>query len=319
MQPKTTGYLAFAFISIIWGTTYLVTRIGVTHYPPFLFTGIRQLMAGIILFLILKALKLPFTWSWKAIYPQLIAGVLVIGLGNGLTSWGVKFIPSGLSALLCTLIPMNITLISLGVEKMHKVNKFIILGLLAGLTGMAFIFRDNIGDLGRPEYLAGILITVLATICWSAGSVYSKTAQAPFYPLYKAAIQMVMGGILLLGMSAGTEKWETVSWPGTEATYALIYLTLIGSVAAFAAYQYALQVLPSGLVGSYAYINPIIAVVLGYFFMNERFTWYTVVAFLLTVGGVYLVNKGYKQQGRNNEPVSPANNARPLVTEQASA
>lgn len=306
MQPKTAGYFAFAFISIIWGTTYMVTRIGVTHYPPFLFTGLRQLMAGFILFIILKALKLPFSWDWKAIYPQLIAGVLVIGLGNGLTSWGVKFIPSGLSALLCTLIPMNITLISLGVEKTQKINKYIILGLLTGLTGMFFIFRDNIGDLGRPEYLAGILITVVATICWSAGSVYSKTAKVPFYPLYKAAIQMVIGGVFLLGMSISTEKWETVSWPGTEAIYSLIYLTLMGSVAAFAAYQYALQVLPSGLVGSYAYVNPIIAVVLGYFFMNERFTWYTVVAFLLTAGGVYLVNKGYKQQGRNLAAAIPA-------------
>jgi len=313
MQPKTIGYLSFAFIALIWGTTYLVTRIGVTHYPPFLFTGIRQLAAGIILFLLLQAFKVKFSWAWKDIYPQLIAGFLIIALGNGLTSWGVKYIPSGLSALLCTLIPMNMTLISLGLEKNQKVNGLIILGLLTGLTGMFFIFRDNIVDLSRPEYLAGILITVFATICWSIGSIYSKTAKSSSNPLYKAAIQMVAGGVALLATSASTENWQTVSWPGTEAIWALLYLTLLGSVAAFAAYQYALQVLPSGLVAVYAYINPVIAVLLGYFFMGERLTWYTAAAFLFTVAGVFMLNSGYKQQRRNQtinngvKPLLPTN------------
>lgn len=296
MQPKTLGYFSFAFISIVWGTTYLVTRIGVTHYPAFLFTGIRQLVAGLLLLLILKMATVSFSWKWRDIFPQIIAGVLIISFGNGLVSLGVRYIPSGLSALLCTLIPMNMTLISLGLEKEQKLNKLIIGGLLTGLAGMFFIFRDNVADLGKTEYLTGIIITIIATVCWSAGSVYSKTNKADCPPLYKAAIQMVSGGLVLLITSAATENWQTVTWPGSEALGALIYLILLGSLASFAAYQYALQVLPSGLVSVYAYINPTIAVILGYSFMNEKITWYTAVAFLLTVAGVYTVNKGYKRQ-----------------------
>ena len=300
MQPRLAGYLCFAFISVIWGTTYLVTRIGVTHYPAFLFTGIRQVCAGLLLLLLLKLFKVKFSWKWRDIYPQLIAGVLIIALGNGLISWSAHYIPSGLCALLCTLIPMNITLISLARDKGRGFNKFMLLGLLTGLMGMLFIFKDNITDLGKPEYLIAIIVTIVATVCWSAGSVYSKNNVSSCHPLYKAALQLFTGGTVLLIVSVFSEKWQTVSFPDSSALKALIYLIVFGSLAAFAAYQYALKVLPAGLVAVYAYVNPTIAVVLGNIFANERLTVHTAAAFAFTVCGVILVNYGYFVQRQHS-------------------
>ena len=304
MKPRTLGYLCFAFISLLWGTTYLVAHIGVKHFPAFLFTGARQLTAGLILLAILKVAKVPFNWNWKNIYPQLIAGTLIVTLGNGLVTLAVRYIPSGLCALLCTLIPMNMILISLFLEKGQKMNRFIWTGLLFGLAGMACIFRDNLADLGKAEYLGGILLTIVATICWSAGSVYSKTVKISVHSMYKAALQMAAGGIVLLVISAVGENWEAVQSPDRSTMLAWLYLTLLGSVAAFAAYQYALQVLPSGFVSTYAYINPLIAVLLGKMVLDERLTWYTALAFALTAIGVYTVTRGYKYKPVKNAAIT---------------
>lgn len=296
MQNRTLGYFSFIFISVIWGTTYLVTRIGVMHFPAILFTGIRQLSAGLILLAALWLAKVNFSWKWKDIYPQIVSGILIIALGNGMVSWAVRYIPSGLSALLCTVIPMNMILIGLMIEKTQKINLTIILGIILGLGGMIFIFRDNIADIGKAEYAAGIIITLIATIAWSVGSVYSKIMNVDCHPLYKAALQLTTGGIVLLIVSIFTDNWQTVTMPDTKTLGALLYLTFLGSIAAFAAYQYALSVLPAGLVSVYAYINPLIAVLLGYIVLHERLTWYTFIAFSLTVMGVYAVNLGYKVQ-----------------------
>jgi len=296
MHNKSLGYTSFIFICIIWGTTYLAARIGVMHFPPILFTAIRQTSAGLILLATLLICKVPFQWTKQNIVPQIISGILIISLGNGMVSWAVHYIPSGLCALLCTLIPMNMILISLFLEKTHKVNGLIILGLILGFAGMGFIFKDNLADLVNSEYLWGIIITLLATIAWSAGSVYSKVKATDCPPLYKAALQMTFGGIAVLITSAFTDNWQSISMPDHQTIWALLYLIFFGSIAAFAAYQYALAALPSGIVSIYAYINPLIAVLLGYEVLNERLTWYTFTAFALTILGVYAVNRGYKIQ-----------------------
>jgi drug/metabolite transporter (DMT)-like permease len=296
MQKKTLGYLSFAFISLIWGTTYLVTHIGVKHFPAILFTGIRNFSAGIILLIALLLFKVEYKWTWSNIYPQIIAGVLIIALGNGMVSWALHFIPSGLSALICTLIPINIIVISLVAEKFQQINRLIILGLVFGLAGMAFIFKDNITDIAKPEYLLGILITLAATISWSIGSVYSKKKSDTGNPFYKAALQLIFGGLVLLMVSPLAEDWSNLPVPDNATLMALLYLIIVGSTAAFAAYQYALAVLPAGVVSVYAYINPLVALFLGYWLLNERLTWYTFIAFVLTVTGIYFINRGYKIQ-----------------------
>ncbi|MBC8033818.1 MAG: GNAT family N-acetyltransferase [Chitinophagaceae bacterium] len=307
MQNKALGYLSFAFISLVWGTTYLVTRIGVMHFPAILFTGIRNASAGLLLLLVLLLFRIKYQWTWENIYPQLVSGFFILALGNGMVSWSLHYIPSGLSALLCTLVPINMIVISLVTEKSRKASWHIFVGLVFAITGMGFIFRDNIADIARPEYLLGIVSTIAATISWSLGSVYSKSKSNTGSPLYKAAIQLLTGGLVLLVVSPFSEDWSHLPVPDTATILALLYLVVIGSSLAFAAYQYALSTLPAGVVSVYAYINPLVALLLGYSLLGERLTWFTFTAFIFTAAGIFFINEGYKRQKKKEKqlPSSP--------------
>jgi drug/metabolite transporter (DMT)-like permease len=270
-------------------------RIAVSSFPAFLFAGIRNTTAGLLLLLSLSFTSIKYDWSLRNIGINFLSGTLIVCLGNGLLTWAVKFIPSGLASLICTLIPFNIVMISLLGGKGNRINSLIIVGSVSGLLGMAFIFRDNIKDLSRPEYTLGVLVAFIATLCWSAGTVFSRIMTAGTNPVYNAGLQLFSGGLVAFVISLFTGDWHHLGPISNESLFALFYLTILGSAAAFVAYQYALSSLPLGLVAVYAYINPLIAVVLGYFILSERLTAITGLAFLLTIGGVYFVNRGYNK------------------------
>jgi drug/metabolite transporter (DMT)-like permease len=293
MNKKITGYLCLVFICLVWGTTYLFTRIAVVSFPAFLFAGIRNVSAGVILLMLLAFSKHKFPWTWTAIRPNLISGMLIVGLGTGLVTWAVKYIPSGLAALICTLTPLNIIVLSLLMGKNNKLNTHIRIGVVCGMLGTGFIFRDHLIELTNPHYALGAFITLLATISWSAGTLYSRAKTSGTNSFYNAAFQLLAGGVLSLSIGTFRGEWNHMGVISNESLLALVYLTLIGSAAAFAAYQYALSTLPVGLVATYAYINPLIAVILGYLVLSEKLTLLTCVAFALTIFGVYWVNKGY--------------------------
>lgn len=295
MTKRSLGYLCLAFICLVWGTTYLFGHIAMLSFPALLFAGVRNIIAGLLLLGILRFTAVEFAWTRKNLLINFIAGTLIVCLGNGLVTWSVKFIPSGLASLICTLIPLNIVVINLLSGKGSRLNLPISTGILSGLLGMGFIFRDNLKDLGNPAYAFGLTIAFLAALSWSLGTVYSRNKAGGSSPFYNAALQLLFGGISSIVVSCFTGDWHHIGAVSGQGWFALAYLTLIGSTAAFLAYQYALSVLPVGLVATYAYINPLIAVLLGYFVLNEKLTLYTVLAFALTIVGVYLVNLGYKQ------------------------
>ena len=295
MNKRSRGYFCLLFICMVWGTTYLFMRIAVSSFPAFFFAGLRNTSAGLILLFALSFTKIKHQWSLRNTGVNFIAGTLVVCLGNGMLTWAVKFIPSGLASLICTLIPFNIVVISLLSSKMNRINTTIALGFASGLLGMAFIFRDNLKDLANPGYFSGLLVAFAATICWSGGTVYSRHKTSGTNPVYNAALQLLAGGLVSFIISIFTGDWHHIGVISGGSMFALFYLTILGSAAAFVAYQYALSVLPVGLVSVYAYINPLIAVVLGYFVLSERFTLVTCFAFVLTVAGVYLVNRGYNK------------------------
>jgi drug/metabolite transporter (DMT)-like permease len=219
----------------------------------------------------------------------------MITLGNGLVGWAEKTIPSGIAALICSMMPLWVNIIQLTVNRQEKINALIFTGILCGVGGMVFIFRENIVSFSNPEYLIGIILTFVATMSWAVGSVWTRSRNIKSDPLMNAAIQMLSGGLWMFIISFFLEDYKQLHWT-QEVWISLVYLILIGSVLAYGAYGYALSRLPISIVSLYAYINPMVAVILGWLILNENLNIYIGIAFMLTAGGIWLVNKGHKRR-----------------------
>lgn len=286
-------YIALGAICLIWGTTYLVLRIAVLHFPPFLFVTIRQLLAGGLLigFMLL---------SGKALWPdrghimrQAIAGFFMITLGNGLVAWAEMYIPSGVAAIICSLMPMMVILINLAINKEERPTVAILIGVLLGLGGIMMIFGEHLTEFSKQQYQVGILVIFIAVISWAGGSVWLKKRGNDGNAFMNAGLQMFFGGIWLVPGALIFDDLSNVSW-SAEAFYSLIYLVLIGSIVAYACYSYVLRKLPMTIVSLYAYVNPIVAVILGWLVLHEKLNFRIGVAILITVAGIYIVNRGYQ-------------------------
>jgi drug/metabolite transporter (DMT)-like permease len=286
-------YMALAAICIIWGTTYLVLRIAVLDFPPFLFVTIRQLIAGSLLigFMLLTGkANWPDTGHIKR---QAVAGFFMITLGNGLVAWAEVLIPSGVAAILCSLMPVVVILINISINKEERPTVPILAGVLLGLVGIIMIFRQHLEAFSRPEYQVGIIMIFIAVLGWAGGSVWIKKRGNDGDAFLNAGLQMFFGGIWLIPCTLAFDDLATVSWTN-EAIYSLIYLVLIGSVVAYACYTYVLRKLPMTIVSLYAYVNPIVAVILGWIVLNEKLNMQIGIAILVTVTGIYIVNRGYQ-------------------------
>lgn len=290
------AYAALIVVCIVWGTTYYALLIGVETFPPFLFSGIRQLTAGVILLTALKLSgNLKFTRS--DFLHQSVPGILMIAFGNGVIGWCERYIPSGLAALIVSILPVYIVIINYvsGADK-RKPNNSIIIGLLLGCIGIFLMFRGNLKDLVNPEYLAGMLLSFIACLAWASGSVYAKHKPSTGNVLTNAALQMFSGGAMLFIMSSFLDDYSELQSITPESIWSLVYLTVFGSILAYTCFVYALDKLPIGVASLYAYINPFIALLLGYFLLDESITWITILALVVTLGGVYYINRGYQLQ-----------------------
>lgn len=289
------AYWALAFICLVWGTTYLVLRIGVLEFPPFLFTSIRQLIAGSLLTGFMLLVKRELLGSWANIGRQALAGVLMICLGNGLVGWAEVYVPSGIASLLCSLMPVWVIVINMGLFRQEPPNRLIIIGVLLGMAGMLLVFRDNLADFSNPNYTMGIILIMVAVVSWAAGSILVKHQPKESHPILNAGLQMFFGGAAAFLLSLIFDDWSTAKWSATVA-YSMLYLIVFGSIAAYAAFSYALSKLPTAVVSLYAYVNPLVALVLGRLILSEELNTAIGLAFILTVSGIYLVNKGYQKQ-----------------------
>jgi len=289
-KSNLRAYIAWVAICIIWGTTYLVIRVGVTDLPPMLFAGIRWMGAGIILVFVQKLLgnKLPPISDLKHIA---IVGIALLGVANGLVVVAEQWIPSGLAALLITTLPFWIVGFESMLPKGPEINKQIIFGLLLGLAGVLMIFGGDFQNWLNTGYLLGVCALLGAVISWSLGSLYSKYRKISAHPMMGASIQMLIAGILQLslGFLLGEQNDFHLT---TNGIYSIIYLIIFGSIFGYASYMYAIQHLPLSLVSTYAYINPIIALALGWYFLDEKLSLNILFAAVLILLGVTLVKKG---------------------------
>lgn len=302
MEKKiVNAYFALAVVCIVWGTTYFAMRIGVETFPAFLFSGIRQVTAGLLMALILLLSGQKITISRRDITRQFVAGTLMIALGNGVVGWAERYIPSGLAALIVSVMPVYVVLIGYisGTDR-KAVNTHLVVGLALGCVGVALIFRDNLADLGNANYFFGILAAFFACFCWAAGTVYTKHKPSAAKTLVNVAFQLTSGGLVLLVGSIFLDDYSELSTVSSDSVWALVYLILFGSLASYGCFLYALKHLPSGLASIYAYVNPFIALLLGYLFLDERITWITALALLVTLCGVYFINKSYHVKRGNH-------------------
>ena len=289
-RPNIRAYIAWVAICILWGTTYLFIRIGVETIPPMLFAGFRWIIAGTILITILKLTGKQFPKKEDIIHIAII-GIALLGFGNGLVVVGEQFIESGLAALLITTVPFWMVGVESFLPKGPKLNWKVITGLIIGSLGVGLIFGGDLKYIFETKYLFGVLCILGAVVAWSLGSVYSKYKKVSVHPLMSASVQMLIAGTLqvLLGTMLGEFSVLHFTQSGLLS---LVYLVVFGSILGFGSYIYAIEHLPLSLVSTYAYVNPIIALVLGWIFLNEQLSVFTLIAAVVIIIGVALVKIG---------------------------
>jgi len=292
-KSNVLAYFALGVLCIVWGTTYLALRVGVTQFPPFLFSGIRFLCAGPILLTILYLLGKATVPTRRILREQAVSGLLLCTFGVGIVGWSEMYVSSGLAAIICSVMPIWVMLINFFVSADDQPALPVVLGLFIGLVGIVMIFGEHLGDFSDPKYTFGIFTTFLGNICWAFGTVWVKKKTTATDPFLAAGLQMIFGGLFLLPMSLIFDDYATItsSW---DMIFSLIYLILFGSVAAYASYSYAIKKLPMTIVSLYAYINPIVAVILGALVLGERLNLRIGIGILITLAGIYVVNRGYQ-------------------------
>lgn len=292
-QRPLLAIAALSVVCIVWGTTYLALRIGVSDFPAFLFSAIRLLVAGSLLvgfMLTFGKLKPP---TWKVIRIQAFAGFFMFAMGNGLVGWAEINVSSGLAAIISSMIPIWVILLNMKLSEDEKPNFPIVLGLLIGLSGIIMIFGQHLSEFSNPAYQLGIGAMFIANISWAAGSVWIKKKNQDTNLFLNAGIQMLFGGLFLLPPSLIWDDYSKLVF-NPPVAYSLLYLIFIGSILTYICFSYAIKKLPVTIVSMYAYINPLVAVFLGWLILDEKISFQILMAMLITVAGVYLVNRGYQ-------------------------
>ena len=283
--------IALAFLSIytIWGSTYLAIRFAIETFPPFLMAAIRFLIAGGALYtwMRLRGAQRPTRANWKA--ATIIGGLLLLG-GNGGVTKAEQVIPSGLTAVLITIVPIWMALLELLQKNRVVPTPQVVLGLVLGFGGVILLVGP--GDLaggGLNPLWVGVLL--FASLSWAIGSVYSRKASLPKTPLLGSGMEMLAGGVLLLLVSLVSQEWVGFQ-PSNISFLSLIsflYLLVFGSLIAFSSYVWLLTKTTTARASTYAYVNPIVAVFLGYFLAGEQLTLRTLLASTMIVIAVVVI------------------------------
>lgn len=298
-SEKTRALVAVGLVSFFWGTTWLASKKGVEHMPALQLAGVRQFLGGSIylLYFLFKGHKLPtkeqfiqFTWM----------SVIMFVASNGLSTWSVQYIPSGLGAVIGAIAPIWIAIFSVTIFRETKFNLVTVIGLTLGFGGIMIIFSDYLHDLFNSKFSLGIALGVIATMTWGLGTLYTVKHSKNLDPYYSLGWQMFISGIILTVISRATGQYKPLAEVDATAWYAISYLVIIGSVITFLAFIYALKRLPAAQASVYAYINPIVAVIIGSILNNEKLNIIIAVGTLVTLLGVYLVNTGFKKAKLND-------------------
>jgi drug/metabolite transporter (DMT)-like permease len=300
--PRFRVYAAFAAVYVIWGSTYLAIHFALETLPPFLMAAARFLAAGAILYgwARLRGIPTPGRAEWRSAI--VVGGLLFLG-GNGAVVWAQQYVPSGVAALLVATEPMLFVLLD-GMRRRERPRPTVMAGLVLGLLGVAVLIGPGklLGG-GRVDPAAA-LVLIGGAFCWAVGSLLSRGARMPASPAMATALTLLGGGALLLVASLlrGELSGFDPAAVSARSLVALLYLVSFGSLVAFTAYLWILRVATTARAATYAYVNPVVAVLLGWAFAGESLTARMAVAAAVIVGSVALIIQAGGERSRSSQP-----------------
>jgi drug/metabolite transporter (DMT)-like permease len=286
---KLLVVLAFFSIYVIWGSTYLLNKIAVTELAPFMLAAIRFITAGILIFVLCKLLGISLSVTKKQLKNTIIAGFLFLTFGNGIVVWALRFVDSGFAALEISAQPL-IVLLLLRVLDGQKIKTMSLIGVGLGIIGMYLLVSQN-QIISDDDSIIGMGMIFLCLVSWGYGSIFVSKADLPANYFVNTGYQMISGGIILMLASfAFGESWSLPNtWSG-EVQISMVLLILFGSIVAFTAFNFLLSKVSPEKVATSTYVNPIIALFLGWYFLNETISKQSIIAAAVLLTGVYFIN-----------------------------
>jgi drug/metabolite transporter (DMT)-like permease len=287
-------WLAFGAIYIIWGTTYLAIKIGIEDFPPFIMASIRYFIAGVILLTIclIKGEKIFST----AVGYNLLLGAFIMTFGQAIAFWSEKYISSGLTAVFGSLLPLCYIITDTRNWSNYKGSKLTIASISLGLVGIVILFINPSGASAEQTGMLGFIasvVTVAGCFCWAAGSLYYKYHRKTGSLLENVGWQLIGGMLCCFIIVLITGEWKTfdIKLIPPKAWFSVVYLAIAGSIVALIALYWLLARRPAAVVGTYAYVNPVIAVLLGFLIANEQITMIQILGMALILVAAYLANQ----------------------------
>lgn len=294
-KGKAGGYFALGITSIVWGTTWVASKVGVTEMPPLQMASIRQFFGGIcfvVYFIAIKRLALPtrrqFAWL-------IVMAILMFVFANGLSTWSLLYIPTGLSALIGALYPLSVVIIERVFYRNRNMNLLTFTGLLLGIFGIGIVFYESAFAHQPAGFYLGIFLSVLAMLSWSVGTIFIARNKLKINPYYGTGWQMLIGSGILYIVAYGTQPTIPLGALSLKVWLVITYLVLGGSLLSFVAFIYSMKKLSPAVSSLYAYFNPLVAMVTAALLLNERLTMNILWGALVTLSGVFLVNYSIKQ------------------------
>lgn len=286
--------IAFATVYLVWGSTYFFIQKAIQHIPAMVLGVVRFLAAGLIMmaWCIYKKEKL---WDWQQIKPSIISGVLLLFVGNGAVIWSEKTLPSSLAAVLVSSAPLWFVVLDKPKWKENLTNRGTVIGLIIGFVGVISLFSEQaskaVSVSGNTYQFAGLIILIIGAMSWAGGSLYSKY-KATGSAIVNTTWQMLAAGIAFIPVSLYFHEWRNFHWQQvtTDSWLAVVYLITMGSLAGYSAYVWLLKVRPATQVSTYAYVNPVVAVLLGVFFAGEHMSWMQLAGLAIILTSVLLIN-----------------------------
>ncbi|MBF9219635.1 EamA family transporter [Hymenobacter ruricola] len=298
-QSRAALLTAFALVYLIWGSTYLVMKFAVASMPPLLMAGTRYALAGGLLYGFMRGRGEPAP-SWQGWGFAVVIGVCLLGFGNGGTTLGVVYLPSSITALLVATVPMFLAVLGWLSGISPRPGKAVALGLVAGMAGMyLLVAHTRAAAVKAPGHTAlGVGAVLLASLVWAVGSLYAKNHRPAPSPFLSGGMQMLCGGVamLVVGLAKGEAAGFALAQVTAKSWWAYAYLVTFGSIVAFTAYIWLLRAVEPALAGTYAFVNPVVAVLLGWAFAGEVLNPQMLGGAALIVLAVVLVVLGGRQK-----------------------
>jgi drug/metabolite transporter (DMT)-like permease len=281
----------FGAIYLIWGSTFLAIRYAVENLPALYVVGFRHLCAGLIL--LVWALGKGARPTWVQIRASAVIGFLFFLVGHGTLHWAEKFVPSGLAALLIAVEPIFVFLMSSAAARVWRLNGMLVAGILIGLGGVALLVRGSTLD-GGSKLTIGVIAILVGAISWAAGIIYSRRSKLSGSPLLLSALSLLSGAVMLFVAGTVFGEWKslTLEHVGMRGWVSIGYLILFGSVVTFTAYNWLLEHFSPTLVATHTYVNPVVAVLLGWAYGGEALTTRVGAAAAMVIAAVVLVDRG---------------------------